>query len=64
MYKTADMIKQQQLLNNVSELIDNGDLVTTANTVLHPINAENLRKAHKMIEQGNAIGKLVLSDWV
>ncbi len=64
MYKTADMIEQQRLLNNVSELIDEGTLVTTANTVLHPINAENLRKAHQMIEQGNAIGKLVLSDWV
>ncbi len=63
MYKTPDMIEQQRLLNNVSELIDNGVLVTTVNTLLHPINAENLRKAHKMIEQGNAIGKLVLSDW-
>lgn len=63
MYKTSDMIEQQRLLNNVSELIDNGVLVTTANTLLHPINAENLRKAHKMIEQGDAIGKLVLSDW-
>ena len=64
MYKTPDMIEQQRLLNNVAELIDKGVLVTTVNTLLHPINAENLRKAHKMIEQGNAIGKLVLSDWV
>jgi len=63
MYKTPDMIEQQRLLNNVAELIDKGVIVTTANTLLHPINAENLRKAHKMIEQGNAIGKLVLSDW-
>jgi NADPH:quinone reductase-like Zn-dependent oxidoreductase len=63
MYKTCDMIEQQRLLNNVSELIDSGILVTTANTLLHPINAENLRKAHKMMEQGNAIGKVVLSDW-
>ncbi len=63
MYKTSDMIEQQRLLNNVSELIDKGVIVTTVNTLLHPINAENLRKAHKMIEQGNAIGKLVLSDW-
>ncbi len=63
MYKTSDMVEQQRLLNNVSELINNGVLVTTANTLLHPINAENLRKAHKMIEQGNTIGKVVLSDW-
>jgi len=63
MYKTPDMIEQQRLLNTVAKLIDDGVLVSTANTLLHPINAENLRKAHKMIEQGNAIGKLVLSDW-
>ncbi len=63
MYKTSDMIEQQRLLNNVSERVNEGELVTTANTLLHPINAENLRKAHKMLEQGNAIGKVVLSDW-
>ena len=63
MYKTPDMIEQQYLLNAVSRLVDEGVLVTTANTLLQPINAENLRKAHKMIEQGNSIGKVVLSDW-
>ncbi len=63
MYKTPDMIEQQRLLNAVAELIDNGVLTTTMNTLLHPINAENLRKAHKIIEQGKTIGKLVLSDW-
>jgi len=63
MYKTPDMIEQQRLLNAVSELINEGSIVTTANTLLHPINAENLRKAHKLIEQGSAIGKIVLSDW-
>ncbi len=64
MYKTSDMIEQQRLLNSISKLINEGVLVTTANTFIHPINAENLRKAHKMVEQGNSIGKLVLSDWV
>ncbi len=63
MYKTSDMIEQQRLLNAVSELINDGVLVTTANTMLHPINAENCRKAHAMMEQGSAIGKVVLSDW-
>lgn len=63
MYKTPDMIEQQRLLNRVSELINEGVLVTTANTLLQPINAETCRKAHGMMEQGNAIGKVVLSDW-
>ncbi len=64
MYQTPDMIEQQQLLNKISELIDNGELVTTASNIIQPINAENLRKAHAMIEQGNSIGKVVLADWV
>jgi zinc-binding alcohol dehydrogenase family protein len=63
MYKTADMDEQQKLLNKVADLINEGVLSTTANTVLQPINAENLRKAHALIEQGNSIGKLVITDW-
>jgi len=64
MYKTPDMIEQQQLLNKVADFIDEGVLSTTANILLQPVNAENLRKAHAIIEQGNSIGKLVLTDWV
>ncbi|NOR70024.1 MAG: zinc-binding alcohol dehydrogenase family protein [Methylomarinum sp.] len=64
MYQTSDIIEQQRLLNRVAELIDEGELVTTASKLIQPINAENLRKAHSMIEQGDSIGKIVLSDWV
>jgi len=63
MYKTPDMIEQQRLLNALSKLIDEGVVSTTVNTLLKPINAENLRKAHQMVEQGDSIGKVVLSDW-
>jgi zinc-binding alcohol dehydrogenase family protein len=63
MYKTSDMIEQQNLLNAIAELINKDQLVTTVNRVMKPINAENLRKAHAMIEQGSAIGKTVLADW-
>ncbi len=63
MYKTDDMIEQQILLNSIAELINSNELVTTVNEVIHPINAENLRKAHSLIEQGSAIGKIVLADW-
>lgn len=63
MYQTTDMIEQQKLLNKIAKLIDEGSLVTTANNLIQPINAENLRKAHALIEQGNAIGKIVLADW-
>ncbi len=63
MFQTPDMIEQQKLLNTVSELVDSGELVTTANQVIQPINAENLRKAHAVIEQGSSIGKVVLEGW-
>ena len=63
MYQTEDMIEQQRLLNKIADLIDQGELVTTTSNIIQPINAENLRKAHAMIEQGNSIGKVVLADW-
>jgi zinc-binding alcohol dehydrogenase family protein len=63
MYQTPDMIEQQRLLNTIADLVNKGELVTTVGKLIQPINAENLRKAHAMIEQGNAIGKIVLADW-
>ena len=63
MYKTPDMIEQQRLLNAIADLIDKGELVTTIAKLIQPINAENLRQAHALIEKGNTIGKIVLADW-
>ena len=63
MFSTDDMIEQQKLLNAIAQLINNNELVTTVNEVIRPINAENLRKVHAFIEQGRAIGKIVLADW-
>ncbi|PFN06016.1 MULTISPECIES: zinc-binding alcohol dehydrogenase family protein [Bacillus cereus group] len=60
MYQTDDMILQHNLLNKVSELLDQGMIKTTLNQTLTPINAENLRKAHTLIESGRTIGKIVL----
>jgi zinc-binding alcohol dehydrogenase family protein len=63
MYQTPDMIEQQRLHNQIANLVDKGELVTTTNNVIRPINARNLRAAHALIEQGNTIGKVVLADW-
>jgi len=63
MYQTPDMIEQQRLLNKIAVLVDKGELVTTTNNVIRPINASNLRKAHALVEQGNTIGKIVIADW-
>ena len=63
MFTTDDMIEQHNLLNHVAARIDDGSLITTVSEVLTPINAANLRKAHRLIERGDAIGKLVLEGW-
>jgi zinc-binding alcohol dehydrogenase family protein len=62
-FKTADMIEQHRLLNQVAEWLDAGKLRSTLKETLSPINASNLRKAHEKLESGTMIGKLVLTGW-
>ena len=62
-FQTADMIEQHRLLNHVGELVDAGKIRTTLTEVFGTINAENLKKAHALIESGTAKGKIVLSGF-
>jgi alcohol dehydrogenase len=62
-FKTADMIEQHRLLNQVGEWLDAGKLRGTLRETLSPINAANLRKAHEKLESGTMIGKLGLRGW-
>ena len=61
MFQTPDMIKQHELLNDIADLLDEGELESTLNKVLGPINIENVREGHRLIETGRSIGKIVLS---
>ncbi|WP_330960975.1 zinc-binding alcohol dehydrogenase family protein [Photobacterium sp. 53610] len=63
MFQTEDMDEQGKLLNQISQLVEHDTLQTTVREHLTPINADNLRKAHAIVEQGNMIGKVVLSGW-
>jgi NADPH:quinone reductase len=63
LFQTPDMIAQHHLLNIVADLIDSKKIKTTLTEVLSPINAENLRKAHRKLESGTMIGKFVLSGF-
>jgi NADPH2:quinone reductase len=63
LFETPDMIAQHHLLNEVAELVDQGVIRTTLAQDLGPINAENLKRAHAIIESGQAKGKLVLSGF-
>jgi zinc-binding alcohol dehydrogenase family protein len=63
MFKTDDMVAQSNLLNRVSELVDQGKLVTTANKHVGEINADNLRSALEAQQSGATIGKMVLEGF-
>jgi len=63
MFGTPDMIEQHRLLNEVSSLVDSGQVRSTTGQVVGRIDAANLRRAHTQIESGQTIGKLVLEGW-
>lgn len=60
MYQTDDMEEQHHILNKLAELFDNGALKTTLNTTLKGFTAENLKEAHRLLESGKTIGKVVI----
>ena len=63
MFETEDIIEQHRLLTRVASLIDSGVIQTTLGEHFGAINAENLRKAHRMIETQRAVGKIVLEGF-
>jgi zinc-binding alcohol dehydrogenase family protein len=63
MFQTGDMEKQHELLNRVSELIDEGTINSTVTNNLGHLNVETLKEAHKLQESGRVIGKNVLSGF-
>ncbi|GAA3742804.1 zinc-binding alcohol dehydrogenase family protein [Flavobacterium ginsengisoli] len=60
MYQTEDMVEQHNILNIVADLLDDGILKTTLNTTLNGLSAENLKKAHELLESGRTIGKIAI----
>lgn len=63
MYQTPDMIEQHHLLSYVAGQIDAGNIKTTVSEVLSPINAANMREAHRLVETGQARGKIVVEGF-
>jgi len=62
-FQTPDMQAQHSLLNEAAGLIEAGMLRHTMTQNLGTINAANLKRAHRMLEDGHVIGKLVLEGW-
>ena len=63
LFATADMQAQHHILSEVASLVDNGVLRTTVAENFGRIDAENLRRAHALLESGQARGKIVLEGF-
>ncbi|MCS5729269.1 zinc-binding dehydrogenase [Herbiconiux moechotypicola] len=61
MHHSADLIEQHRTLSLVAELVDEGRIRTTATERLSPLDAEQLIAAHRIVESGRAIGKVVIA---
>jgi zinc-binding alcohol dehydrogenase family protein len=59
-FETDDMQSQHDLLNQVATLIDRGIVKTTITENLGVLNSTHLETAHKLLESGTTIGKIVL----
>ncbi len=62
-FRTADMDEQGRILDRVAALVDAGELRSTHAETMGRIDATNLRAAHRRLESGGTIGKLVLAGW-
>ena len=62
MFHTDDMIEQHNVLKQLAEMLDQGQIKTTLTKNLTPINLENITQAHALIENGQMIGKLAISN--
>jgi len=63
LFETPDMLEQHHILQRVSQLVDAGTLRTTLGEHFGAINAANLRRAHAVLESGQARGKIVLEGF-
>lgn len=62
-YQADDLIEQHRILEQISKWIESGEVRSTLANELQPVNVENLIEAHRRLEAGVLIGKLVLSGW-
>ena len=63
MYPTIDRPRQHELLDQIANLFDSGQIKSTINTAVRKINLETIRQAHLTLQDGRSIGKMVLSGF-
>ncbi len=62
-FKTSDMHKQGDILNEISALVDAGVLKSTLQVDLGAISADNVLRAHSLIGSGRMIGKVAMASF-
>jgi zinc-binding alcohol dehydrogenase family protein len=62
-FSTPDMAAQGKILNELAELIDEGEIKTTVAEHFGSVTAKNLTRAHAIMEAGTAKGKIVLEGF-
>ncbi|WP_108861367.1 zinc-binding alcohol dehydrogenase family protein [Ruegeria sp. Alg231-54] len=61
LFSTADMAQQGAILSRMSRLVDDGIISSTDTKTLNGLSAKTLKEAHKIIETGAMIGKMVIA---
>lgn len=61
MYSTPDIAQQGEILQQVSQLVDEGKLQGTLSETLHGLTVENLHTAHAQVASGHMQGKIVIA---
>ncbi|MGQ7944701.1 zinc-binding alcohol dehydrogenase family protein [Flavobacterium sp. WC2509] len=60
MFQTEDMIEQHNILNKITDLLDNRTIQSTLKTTLVGLTANNFKEAHRLLESGKTIGKIAV----
>lgn len=63
MFQMDDMIKQHELLQRVSTLVDQGKIISTATHNAGKINVDTLTTLHELQESGRVLGKNVFEGF-
>jgi zinc-binding alcohol dehydrogenase family protein len=63
LFETEDMIKQHQILSRLSSLVEQGRVKSTQKQHFGTISAENILRAHRLLETNASIGKIVLEGF-
>lgn len=62
-HRTSDMIRQHEILTEISALADAGTIRTPLTETLGPLSPETLIEGHRRLESGTTIGKLALTGF-